>query len=84
MECQTTFRRHHAQFGQNPELRTLFYRLCRLLSVCIDLVFVFDGPNRAKIKRGKHVRATPHWLTLGMQEMLTAFGFAWYTVSWLL
>ena len=81
MQCQSAFVHNHAQFGQNPELRTLFYRLSRLLSCCIDAVFVFDGPNRAKVKRGKQVRSIPHWLTTGMQEMLDAFGFTWYTVS---
>jgi holliday junction resolvase YEN1 len=81
MQCQSTFSHNHAQFGQNPELRTLFYRLAGLLCYCADFVFVFDGPHRASIKRGKKVKTTPHWLTSGMQEMLTAFGFAWYIVG---
>ena len=61
-------------------MRTLFHRLAKLLQLCADVVFVFDGPGRAKVKRNKRVRMTPHWLVEGMQEMLTAFGFTWYTV----
>ena len=80
MQCQSAFAHNHAQFGQNPELRTLFYCLAGLLQYCADVVFVFDGPCRASIKWGKNVRTTPHWLTSGMQEMLTALGFVWYTV----
>ncbi|WEW54995.1 hypothetical protein PRK78_000422 [Emydomyces testavorans] len=42
-----------AQGGSNPELRTLFYRLARLIALPIHPIFVFDGPGRPKYKRGK-------------------------------
>ncbi|KAK2746628.1 hypothetical protein FQN57_002972 [Myotisia sp. PD_48] len=43
------------QGGYNPALRTLFFRLARLISLPIHPIFVFDGPNRPKFKRGKLV-----------------------------
>jgi Holliday junction resolvase YEN1 len=79
-EC--VFNRHaHAQAGENPELRGILYRLARLLHAPVTPLFVFDGPARPSIKRGKHVVPKAHWLTSGMQELITAFGFFWYTVS---
>lgn len=44
-----------AQGGLNPSLRVLYYRLLRLLSTSIQAVFVFDGPKRPGMKRGKNV-----------------------------
>lgn len=38
--------------GENPAVRVIFYRLCRLLTLPIIPVFVFDGPDRPKVKRG--------------------------------
>ncbi|KAJ7813796.1 PIN domain-like protein [Mycena olivaceomarginata] len=42
----------NADAGPNPQLRILFYRAARLLSLPICVVFVFDGPARPAIKRG--------------------------------
>ncbi|KAK3906459.1 hypothetical protein C8A05DRAFT_40732 [Staphylotrichum tortipilum] len=39
--------------GTNPAIRTLFYRLLRLLSLAIHPIFVFDGPNKPTFKRNK-------------------------------
>lgn len=39
--------------GTNPAIRTLFYRLVRLLATPIQPVFVFDGPNKPTTKRNK-------------------------------
>jgi Holliday junction resolvase YEN1 len=80
MESQIPFRFHHSQAGANPELRTLFFRLARLLQFPVNLLFIFDGEGRPSIKRGKKVIKTPHWLTERVQEMLGLFGFNWYKV----
>ncbi|KKF94719.1 Flap endonuclease GEN-like 1 [Ceratocystis platani] len=48
------FQLRSAQGGFSPELRTLFYRLIRLLSLAIEPIFVFDGPNKPKTKRNKN------------------------------
>lgn len=66
---------------KNPELATLFARCSRLLVLPIMPLFVFDGPNRPKIKRGKTVRGNSHWLTEGMKEMLDSLAFPWIDVS---
>ncbi|KAJ4228112.1 hypothetical protein NW759_004198 [Fusarium solani] len=47
------FQSQVAQGGTNPAIRTLFYRLVRLLAAPIKPVFVFDGPYKPKIKRNK-------------------------------
>ncbi|OBZ71130.1 Flap endonuclease GEN 1 [Grifola frondosa] len=75
-----TFAIGHAQAGENPELRTLFFRLVRLLQLPVHPVFVFDGPSRPTSKRGKRVIAADHWLALGMQRFIEAFGFQWHQV----
>jgi Holliday junction resolvase YEN1 len=70
------FRRgFHAQAGENPELCVLFYRLARLVKLPVTAIFVFDGPKRPAIKRGKRVKSMPHWLTRGFKELIAAFGF---------
>ncbi|KAI9068815.1 hypothetical protein FKP32DRAFT_1754195 [Trametes sanguinea] len=71
---------YHANYGregENPELRTLFFRCTRLMSMPFLPLFVFDGPKRPDIKRGKRVTGKNHWLVQGMQEIITAFGFEW-------
>ncbi|KAL8287399.1 hypothetical protein RQP46_003257 [Phenoliferia psychrophenolica] len=40
--------------GENPDLRALFYRTLKLMSRGILLLFVFDGPNKPRWKRGKN------------------------------
>ncbi|KAL4067454.1 PIN domain-like protein [Scleroderma yunnanense] len=40
--------------------------------------FIFDGPQRPKLKHGKHVKNAPHFLTQHFQELLSAFGFTWH------
>ncbi|OBZ78714.1 Flap endonuclease GEN 1 [Grifola frondosa] len=77
-KCQKPFMYAHASAGQNPELRTLFYRLARLFSLPLTAVFVFDGPNRPSIKRGKKVIKAQHWLTAGAMRLIGDFGFQWH------
>ena len=81
-DCQAAFHvPRHAQMGENPELKALFYRLANLLHMCTIPVFVFDGPNRPSEKRGKKVIAKPHWLTTRFKEFINAFGFFVHDVS---
>lgn len=73
------------QTGGNPALRILFFRLCRLLTLPVIPIFVFDGPERPSIKRGVQVKSkTPHALTGGFKAFIEAFGFYWYEVRHLL
>ncbi|KAI9371867.1 hypothetical protein BJX61DRAFT_485586 [Aspergillus egyptiacus] len=41
--------------GKNPELRTLFYRLLKILALPIHPLFVYDGRHKPPFKRGKAV-----------------------------
>jgi len=50
-----SFQNQAGQGGKNPALRTLFYRLLRLLALPIHPVFVYDGKNKPLMKRGKTV-----------------------------
>lgn len=75
---------YHAAYGregENPELRTLFFRCSKLLGVPLLPLFVFDGPKRPSIKRNKKVSGKAHWLTDGMKNIIEAFGFEWHTVN---
>ncbi|KAF8971159.1 PIN domain-like protein [Flammula alnicola] len=68
--------------GENPAVRVLFYRLCRLLTLPIIPIFVFDGPDRPKVKRGVNVKTgKPHWLSSPLKKFIEAFGFFWYTAA---
>ena len=81
-ECQAVFHSpRHAQMGENPELRALFYRLANLLRMCVIPVFIFDGPGRPSRKRGKIVLSKEHWLTMRFKEFIEAFGFFSHDVN---
>jgi Holliday junction resolvase YEN1 len=80
-QAQFSFRTGHAQAGENPELRSLFYKLASILKLPITPIFVFDGPARPSVKRGVNVITKPNWLTKPLQELISAFGFQFYTVS---
>ncbi|KAL1306252.1 hypothetical protein AAFC00_004342 [Neodothiora populina] len=65
--------------GTNPALRTFYYRLLRLLQLNIHPLFVFDGPNKPKMKRNKRVggpgikvSSIPEFLA---KQLLKNFGF---------
>lgn len=74
------FHAAYGREGENPELRTLFFRCARLLSAPFLPLFVFDGPRRPSVKRGKRISGNQHWLTDGMKNIINAFGFEWRTV----
>ncbi|WFD44161.1 hypothetical protein MPSI1_002827 [Malassezia psittaci] len=63
-----------AQGGKNPELRTLFFRLARILHLPIRPIFVFDGPERPDWKRDARVYKGVHLVQEQFCGMLNAFG----------
>ncbi|KIK67753.1 hypothetical protein GYMLUDRAFT_791698 [Collybiopsis luxurians FD-317 M1] len=72
----------HAEYGkegENPELRTLFFRCAQLLRQGFLPLFVFDGSLRPDIKRGKRINKSANKLTTGMQAIIEAFGFEYRT-----
>lgn len=73
------FQIQSGQGGKNPALRTLYYRLLRLLALSIQPLFVFDGPHRPPFKRGKRIvpgaAFLPDFLT---KELLKRFGFPYH------
>ena len=66
--------------GTNPALRTLYYRLLKLLLLGIKPLFVFDGPNKPPFKRNKktgfHGASLPNYLA---KQLLKLFGFPFHT-----
>lgn len=68
--------------GSNPALRTLYYRLLRLLVLGIQPLFVFDGPNKPPFKRnirtggGSQSASLPNYLT---KQLLKYFGLPFHT-----
>ncbi|KAJ6464723.1 PIN domain-like protein [Mycena vulgaris] len=59
----------------NPALRIFFYQLCQFSRAPITLVFVFDGPHRPSIKRGKQVVHCPTQLIDHVKNLIAAFGY---------
>ncbi|KAK6981426.1 PIN domain-like protein [Favolaschia claudopus] len=64
---------------ESPQLVALFGRCARLFALPFIPIFVFDGPLRPSMKRGKIVKGNDHWLTKSFQSMLEGFGFDWIT-----
>lgn len=68
----------HSKGGENPELRLLFFRLCSLARLPFLPLFVFDGDQRPKVKRGSKMgKSGSHNLTSGMKRLLEIFGVKW-------
>ena len=74
------FHATHGREGENPELRTLFFRCAKLVSAPFLPLFIFDGPKRPKVKRGKRISREGHWLVNSMKGIIEAFGFEWRMV----
>ncbi|KAJ7236083.1 PIN domain-like protein [Mycena haematopus] len=64
---------------ESPELVALFSRCSRLFRLPFIPIFVFDGPERPRVKRGKLIRGNDHPLARPFQSMLEGFGFQWIT-----
>ena len=66
--------------GSNPALRTLYYRLLRLMVLGVQPLFVFDGANKPPFKRnvktGTQSASLPNYLT---KQLLKLFGFPFHT-----
>ncbi|TWU75672.1 hypothetical protein ED733_007314 [Metarhizium rileyi] len=69
------FQTQAAQGGTNPALRTLFYRLVRLLGTPIRPIFVFDGPNKPVFKRNKRAGRGDGAATAMAKHLIRLFGF---------
>ncbi|KAI5296565.1 hypothetical protein KEM52_000013 [Ascosphaera acerosa] len=66
--------------GFNPELRTLLFRLTRLTTLPIHPLFVYDGKDRPRLKRGRVVRGSGGTvLERQSQRLLDAFKLPWHT-----
>ncbi|KXJ96853.1 hypothetical protein Micbo1qcDRAFT_199613 [Microdochium bolleyi] len=68
------FQAQAARGGANPAIRTLFYRLLRLLSLSIQPIFVFDGPNKPAFKRNKRSGRGDGLSTAMAKRLLNLFG----------
>lgn len=68
----------HTQAGENPELRTLFFRLAHLLRYPITVIFVFDGPERPDYKRRMVVKKKEHWVIKHFSEIIQDFRYKFH------
>ncbi|KAJ5643601.1 uncharacterized protein N7484_006108 [Penicillium longicatenatum] len=67
--------------GKNPELRTLFYRLLKLLALPVHPLFVYDGRQKPPFKRGKAVSPRSHGnapIIQRSKELIERFRFPWH------
>ncbi|RDX40456.1 hypothetical protein OH76DRAFT_1467492 [Lentinus brumalis] len=56
-------------------LRTLFFRLAKLSRMPVSVLFVFDGRQRPKVKRGSKMgKSGTHGLAKGFRELIDLFG----------
>jgi hypothetical protein len=65
----------HSQAGENPELRTFFFKLCHFAKLPATLVFVTNGPQQPPKKHGHRVITHPLWYMKKVKELIEAFGF---------
>ncbi|KAF7340225.1 hypothetical protein MVEN_01941200 [Mycena venus] len=73
------FHAAYGKEGENPELRTMFFRCATLMHAPFLPLFVFDGPRRPNVKRGKKINRELHKLAPGMKQIVESFGFEWRT-----
>ena len=67
--------------GANPEIRCLLFKLFNLSELPIIPLFMFDGRQRPKVKRGsKKGKSGSHNLSQKMKEMLDICGMEWRVV----
>lgn len=67
--------------GRNPELRTLFYRLLKLLALPVHPLFVYDGRQKPPFKRGKAVSPRSYGnapIIQRSKELIERFRFPWH------
>lgn len=64
--------------GKNPELRTLFFRLLKLLALPVHPLFVYDGQHKPPFKRGKAVSADNSPIIRRSKELIERFRFPWH------
>ncbi|KAH0431708.1 flap structure-specific endonuclease [Colletotrichum camelliae] len=69
------FQTQAARGGTNPAIRTLFYRLVRLLGLAIHPIFVFDGPHKPAFKRNKRSGKGGGVATAMAKRLIRLFGF---------
>ncbi|PHH63117.1 hypothetical protein CDD81_6268 [Ophiocordyceps australis] len=69
------FQAQAARGGTNPAIRTLFYRLVRLLGTPIQPIFVFDGPHKPAFKRNKRSKKVNGIATAQAKLLIRLFGF---------
>lgn len=66
--------------GKNPELRTLYFRLLKLLALPVHPLFVYDGPHKPPFKRGKTVSRNSGNLPIikRSKDLIERFRFPWH------
>ena len=74
------FQSRSGKGGTNPAVRTIYYRVLRLLRMSIQPLFVFDGPHKPPFKRNKRTApytfSTPDFM---VKNMLKLFGVPYIT-----
>lgn len=68
--------------GANPTLRTLFWKVAKLMRLPVVLLFVFDGRERPAIKRNSMKgKSGSHERSKDFKTLLTIWGIEWREVS---
>ncbi|ADV20547.1 hypothetical protein I305_06223 [Cryptococcus gattii E566] len=72
------------QHGENPFLRTIFFKITALLQHPVLPVFVFDGPNKPAMKRNQKVGGkfgTHDYRSKQFKALLDTCGLEWWNLG---
>ncbi|EIW69500.1 hypothetical protein TREMEDRAFT_39085 [Tremella mesenterica DSM 1558] len=72
------------QHGENPFLRTIFYKITQLLQQPVLPVFVFDGPNKPSQKRNQNITGqfgTADHRSKQFKALLDECGLEWWNID---
>lgn len=58
-----------------PELQDIISKLLHLAQTPLTAIFVFDGPERPSVKRGRNTVFRTHWLVQVFKEFIEVMGF---------
>ncbi|KAK9480225.1 PIN domain-like protein [Lipomyces japonicus] len=61
--------------GYNPDKRTFYYRLCKMMNLGICAIFVYDGPQKPSFKRNKVISPIQPAEVRWMIDLIEKLGF---------
>jgi Holliday junction resolvase YEN1 len=76
--CRTRLTLPASDLAYQGQEKTMFYRICRLLTLNVQLIFVFDGPGRPWKHGGRGRGKIDYRARDLLKEVLTCFGIPYH------